>query len=920
MKRALSLIIVLAMVLCMIPFSAFAAPEWNVGGTDFIDGGNYALLEENNFIIEELLWIAEESGTVMGINFTPYVEEVAEGEEGEDYSGVTVFAEVEGVNITAEGFEGYSVVAGEAYEISLYTSDVDWKGTATINLVGLEGSQSNPYVIANPNVAPEMGVEAIDTVTVPAGETVFCKLQWFGGETVNVSGEGVKIVMGEDVLGSINGEDGNPVLTNTVDLEIAEGMNAVEIKLTNKTEQDQTYTFTMVEVEVPLGTEENPEVIVSGTEYTATIAAAGTAYWYKYIAEGDGYISVSVDAGDLGWMYQVDNKSVEVGGMGDTQWSDSDPVVNPQVIAVSEGDDIRIMAATYDPSAWELPAGTVTVKVEFSVEEPTEPSEPSEPTDPSDPSDPEEPAGPIVIESLPYTHPETFSGEYNQEFTYTNNSEESYYLFVKADNGGFANLQYIWMGVFEYQGGIVYKMSPGESVTIIAYSYDSELGANTYTFSRIDEIEADGSYNFTYEWGSVLEGVTSHINETDSTVFYTYTAEKDGKLDCSAWWSPMTVMAGEPVMIEMEAGTTATLNYMTPIATIDEAEYYSIDEAVEAAVNGDEIVLVADATSETGITLFAGVTLNLNGNNLSTPYIAALNGNFVVGAAGATINTTNMMAAELINIDGVDYEWVAGDGVYTLTAVGVEPVADPVAKIGDTPYATVEDALNAAKSGETVTMIADDLNNADAILTIKGGVTLDLVAFDLKAAYVIGLTDSVVTGSRLSSSKDYAKLYVDSSKISISNDTIYTQTASNGVDYHLITLKMGDYYVFTHTQLYDSAAEGDFGFTADKEAGTASITFYFNLPGVAKTPIAADGASAHGVSFIVEATWTAPTAYGDMYQSMTYSCSEELAKALASGSILACPIDNCNNYQDLKLTTKLVTDTGTVVVGETYTY
>ena len=113
----------------------------------------------------------------------------------------------------------------------------------------------------------------------------------------------------------------------------------------------------------PLGTMENPAVAVLG-DNTASIAAGGSEYVWNYTAEKDGDLVITVSTASGNWQYVVNNMTTYV--YGDTQWSDSDPVVNPATITVKAGDVIEIKALTYDPeSPWAAPAGDVTVNLAY---------------------------------------------------------------------------------------------------------------------------------------------------------------------------------------------------------------------------------------------------------------------------------------------------------------------------------------------------------------------------------------------------------------------------------------------------------------------------------------------------------------------------------------------------------------------------
>ena len=68
----------------------------------------------------------------------------------------------------------------------------------------------------------------------------------------------------------------------------------------------------------------------------------------------NGDLIITISGADQ-WAYQVINMTSWQ--YGDTQWSDSDPVVNPTVITVAAGDEIVIMVNGYDAEApWAAPA------------------------------------------------------------------------------------------------------------------------------------------------------------------------------------------------------------------------------------------------------------------------------------------------------------------------------------------------------------------------------------------------------------------------------------------------------------------------------------------------------------------------------------------------------------------------------------
>ena len=177
------------------------------------------------------------------------------------------------------------------------------------------------------------------TVTVPAGKTVYYCAYRIGGMTMTING-------GE---GTICG--GNMMMPHTW-------------SITNDSDADAEY---VIVVTLPLGTIDNPATLVLG-ENVATVAAGAQGYFYTYTAEKDGILVLEFATDAAGWTYAVNNLTTYA--YGDTQWSDSDPVVNPAEVEVAAGDELQIMVCTYDAAnPWAAPAGTVTVNASYKAAE-----------------------------------------------------------------------------------------------------------------------------------------------------------------------------------------------------------------------------------------------------------------------------------------------------------------------------------------------------------------------------------------------------------------------------------------------------------------------------------------------------------------------------------------------------------------------
>ena len=148
--------------------------------------------------------------------------------------------------------------------------------------------------------------------------------------------------------------------------------------------------------EIIFGTMSNPIVLEELGDITANVTEAilsdSGAVHYVYTATVNGTITVTMPEGD--WTYTVNN--LTAGVYGDTQWSDSDPVLSTYTIEVSEGDEIQIVVSTYNPEdMWAAPVGTV----EFTVTEEATKVIPAQPEELVD-----LPEGATALDILGYTH------------------------------------------------------------------------------------------------------------------------------------------------------------------------------------------------------------------------------------------------------------------------------------------------------------------------------------------------------------------------------------------------------------------------------------------------------------------------------------------------------------------------------------
>lgn len=177
------------------------------------------------------------------------------------------------------------------------------------------GSEANAINLAT--VAPT-GPGSTFQATVPAGKTIYY----------------VGAAQYANLVAFVDGEA-------AVTLSTADDM-LVHMSITNDTDAEKTYS---IELNYPLGSMDNPEVITSVESITANIS--GEPYYYKYVATADGILSLVADATvtDAEGNVTYVNASVEVtNNVSGTQAQAHEY----EVLSVAAGDDVIIVVAAYD--------------------------------------------------------------------------------------------------------------------------------------------------------------------------------------------------------------------------------------------------------------------------------------------------------------------------------------------------------------------------------------------------------------------------------------------------------------------------------------------------------------------------------------------------------------------------------------------
>lgn len=135
--------------------------------------------------------------------------------------------------------------------------------------------------------------------------------------------------------------------------------NPVTIVIGNSGEEASAFTLNLT---APVGSQSNPDTLTEGINTASIQAGDPDGYWYRWTAETDGVVTITMPEGN--WVYQVNHTSGENVAYGDTQWSDSDPVVSVFEAKVLAGDILDLMINTYDPEdMWSNPAGEISVQM-----------------------------------------------------------------------------------------------------------------------------------------------------------------------------------------------------------------------------------------------------------------------------------------------------------------------------------------------------------------------------------------------------------------------------------------------------------------------------------------------------------------------------------------------------------------------------
>ena len=309
-----------------------------------------------------------------------------------------------------------------------------------------------------------------------------------------------------------------------------------------------------------------------------------------------------------------------------------------------------------------------------------------------------------------------------------------------------------------------------ESVTIEkGKNITLDLGDNTLEGSAGDKWTIWNKGTLTVKNGKVIGNTSAIFNGVNS--------EDE---DVSTQMSDATLTL-EKVTLEAKVTAAVTLNNSSAkIVSITDSTITAPTGAT-ALQNSGAITSITDTTIKAESGLFKGKAIVLSGNvDLEgSGVIEKLTGGSITGEIRVAANASGQAGSIVIEnctvtdatfVCGDDFYVIATENGYTAGAQDMVMEAGAVAAIGNVAYASLQDAIDAAKDGDTVKLLADvdtastitidksltlDLNGkkitavSGATITISGGKTAETsIAVNIKNGYINSTAgDGVLIGN-----------------------------------------------------------------------------------------------------------------------------------------------------------------------------
>ncbi len=126
------------------------------------------------------------------------------------------------------------------------------------------------------------------------------------------------------------------------------------LTITN-TVEDEPRSFEIVAT-YPLGSKNNPESIGTGT-HTLVSEESNAGWEYVFVPQMDGIVKFTVESATNGWQYALDGNVIHC--------SDDTQLCAVQYISVAQGYPVSLFLGTYNGSASQWPAGSITFSIEY---------------------------------------------------------------------------------------------------------------------------------------------------------------------------------------------------------------------------------------------------------------------------------------------------------------------------------------------------------------------------------------------------------------------------------------------------------------------------------------------------------------------------------------------------------------------------
>ena len=370
------------------------------------------------------------------------------------------------------------------------------------------------------------------------------------------------------------------------------------------------------------------------------------------------------------------------------------------------------------------------------------------------------------------------------------------------------------------------------------------------------------------------------------------------------YWNPHYNQPSGKIMPNKGAAARVDITYYGNVQAAVKAasELPTTDEEGNVIEGTIAITIIGNLPAAETLTLDAKRPIDLYATGNSPQILletgAVLNVNQTTKLHNATIYVCNGAAINgLEHIDLTD----GGKIVYE------EITRDPVAQIGNTTYASIEEALAAAKAGDTVTLLADA---ETSVLVVASGVTLDLGTYNLTADYIVAFNGGYINAKTNSGSLTVPR-----------GNLILNEGVANG-SYTILPVwdptenvyKFSNFMAYTDNnkrklRAYETEGRIEFQFTH-----IASTAINSSL-------LADNGSSDNGVSVIVRLEWKNED--GTAYQNFVFNDGFVKTVAAAGNRDYILRLNGTEaleiNLETLCVTAIISTESGAEACGTVWT-